>query len=382
MFGSGCLPRFLYFIFGVLLHCFILQQPAFAYRINQWELVPLASIFETYDDNVTYARDNTKSDYITTASVGLEATYEEKTRSLKLSGRISQQFFKDNSGYDNNSEDLSVEFRQEFSPYERISVTDSFTHAEEPRSFEDEFGRTAGRYSYYRNRLGAQFTKDVTREFSWAVRYNNEFTEYSRSDMSDSTYNRIGASAEYILAPKTQVSGFYDLSVRDFNPGEQAVINTLGAGCRQYFTSQLYLDGRTGFDFIHSYNDENYAKPFVSLELTQELDPTTRANIAYSKQYTTNASTQDLFDQWRFSAGWVNQLLPRLGIAFNGFYGEGTYKVINIKDEFQGASCGLLYEVSPEITATLMFSYSTTDSNTDDRDYDKNTVTLGLRASF
>ncbi|HOW43240.1 MAG TPA: outer membrane beta-barrel protein [Candidatus Omnitrophota bacterium] len=362
--------------------CFCAPARAHAYLINGWDLKALGSLSVSYDDNITYAQTNEKDDYITTASVGLDAAYEGKTQNLAFTARINQQFFDKYSDFDNTSEHINARYNRELNPYERFSLSDTFTHAEEPSSFEDEFGRTSGRYSYLRNRFNASYSRDFTKEFTGSLRYANEITDYSRNDMSDSYYNRFGVSGDYIFSSKTQGSISYDIAVREFDPGASATINSLGAGGRHYFTSQVYLDGKTGYDFIRSFNNRNYVKPFFQVTLTDDLDATTRASISYSKQYTTNSSTQDLFNQWQFSAGLGNQIFRRLGLGVNAFYGEGTYTVVDVRDTFQGINVGLVYDVADNIKANVSYAYSQTDSNSDTRDYEKNAVTCGLTVLF
>jgi len=117
---------------------FAYQGNAWAFRLGKIEIKPHASVYETYDDNVTYVKENKISDYITKPSVGALMIYEGKTTSLMVDGNYYHEFYADNSGFDNNGGDVSAELNSELSKYDRISLRDSFSKTYEPRSFEGQ----------------------------------------------------------------------------------------------------------------------------------------------------------------------------------------------------------------------------------------------------
>ena len=360
----------------------LLPAQSFAYQIGAVDLKVLGSVYETYDDNISLTKTNKKDDYITNASVGLLAKYEGKTEGLSFSGRVAQHNYMDNTNFDNTSEDFTLSGQKEFSAYDRATIKNTFTHAEDPSSFEDEFGRTSGRYSYYRNKFNMAYSRDFSKEFTLIGRYFNDVDTYSRSDMSDSVQNRIGFEGDYIVSSHTTAYGAYDFTQRDFDPGSKALTNSLYAGARQFFSSQLFLDAATGVDFIKSYNDKNYEKPRFTLSLTDDLDETTRASITFDKRYFTNSSTQDLFNYWQTSANLSRRIFQRLGMNMSGFYGKGTYTTMNIKDTLKGASTGLNYDITEYITANVSYTYSKTTSNDASRDYARNVVSTGINIEF
>jgi len=362
----------------------ILTMPAWcsATQLGAFDVKVLTSLTETYDDNVAYTSTNEKDDFITRARIGLSALYEAKTESLELRGNIIHHKYADYDNYDNTSEDLSVTAHKEFSAYDRAIFSDTFTHAEEPSSFEDEFGRTSGRYSYNRNRLNIAYSREFSKEFTLIARYLNDFDTYSRSDLSDSMQNRIGFEGDYMISSDTTVYGMYDFYHRDFDPGSSATINSFSAGGRQYLTDHTFADAGLGYDLIHSFNNKDYIKPHFSASLTDDFDETTRLSASYDKRYYTNASTQDLFDYWRASLAFNKRLLQRLGFNTSVFYGKGRYTTFDIKDTLKGAAAGLSYDVSDNVTAGLNYSYSKTTSNYASRAYERNTISVSITAAF
>jgi len=101
-----------------------IQGNAWAFRLGKIEIKPHASVYETYDDNVTYVKENKISDYITKPSVGATMIYEGKTTSLMVDGNYYHEFY--------------AELNSELSKYDRISLRDSFSKTYEPRSFEGQ----------------------------------------------------------------------------------------------------------------------------------------------------------------------------------------------------------------------------------------------------
>lgn len=361
---------------------FIGFQNAYAYRIGNADLKITTSVTETYDDNITYASANAKEDYITNLLLGADLVYEGKNNSSVFSGNLNYENFADNASFNNLAQDFSAIYRQELSKFDRFSVKNTFVHAEEPRSFEDEFGRTSGRYAYFRNIITAGYSRDVSKNMAINADYTNEIDTYSRSDLSDAYLNAIGLGAEYAISSQTILLAGYNFSMRKFDPGTSAFTNALNAGIKQYFTPQLSLEGKAGIDFIRSYDKKNYTRPLFILSLVDEVDAATKFNLSFKKEYFNNAYSQDLFNQWRISAGLNRQLLARLSTNISAFYGNGEYVESGTSDDLRGINCGFSYDLRHNMKLNLSYAYSETDSNVSTREYKKNAVNLGIKVDF
>jgi hypothetical protein len=375
---------FFHHFLKVLLSIFLLalSWPALAYQVGNVEINTSAAVRETFDDNITYLNTDPKGDFITTATLGLSAKYEGKAQSLDFLGQVHQEIFARNDNFDNTSYDFNLNFQKELSHYDRISIKNLFLHAQEPRSSEDAFGRTSGRYSYYKNRFSLGYSHDFSEQISLTGSYANEADLFSLSGQSDSYLNRIGVSLEDALSSTAILLFSYDLSYRNFDPGKNALTNTLATGLRYYFTKQLYLEGNTGLDIIDSYDNRTYFKPLINLSLIDDVDKNTRANITFSHKYSTNAYEQNIFNYTQISGSVTRRLLERLAVSLNGFYGEGKYIGIDIKDKLTGAGIGFAYDIGHNIKATLNYNYERTHSNVDTREYAKNSISLGLEVDF
>jgi len=359
-----------------------LSGSAFCFNYKGIDVKVRCSGSESYDDNITFVNKNERKDFITDISLGLGLKYEGKTHSIELGGNIYQQLFAKYHTFNNTSEDLTLDFRQEFSKYDRITLKDVFTHTYEPRSFEDVFGRTPGRYSYFKNRLDLAYTKDITRQFSIGAKYSNEVNDISKEDINDSYLNIAGLEATYFPSSNILFMLSYDFTCRNFNPGSSATTHTVASGLRYYMTKQFYFDGRAGIDIINSYDNKNYAKPVILASLVNDIDENSRASISFAKRYYTKAYAQDLFDYWETRGTFTTQLYKRLGCSISGFYGEGEYIPVDVTDKLRGVSVAFTYDLSESSKGNLRYTYSDVTSTIDTREYNKNKIFLGISYEF
>lgn len=360
----------------------LLASKAYSYDFGNLKLNIVGEAGETYDDNITYVNTNTKRDFITNLTAGILAQYDGKAGSASFTGNLTQEIFSEHHNYSNLAEDATLKFNSELTKRARMSIRDVLSHTYEYRSFEEQFGAPSGRYSYFRNRFYANLTMDILKQLALILRYQNNIDLPSRSDISDSYYNLGAAEFDYYITSKTIVMGTYDFSIRKFDPGRDAVTQSVGGGARQYMTDQLYFDLKAAVDYIMSYDKVTYYKPMFSASLTGELDKKTTATVGFEKQYYTNSYSQDIFDYWQISANLSRQLLARLKFLIGGFYGNGRYIAQGIQDNLFGLNASMEYELTRRAKAKISYSFSKTDSDQNSRDYTKNTAYAGLNMEF
>ena len=354
----------------------------YAYKISDLDLDFQSTVTHIYNDNITSAQNDKKSDHSTNVSLGVAVNWEDKHRALNFSANIAHEFFYEYDNYDDTTENFTINFLNEFSEYERLSASNSFSHTYEPITFEDAFGREKGHYSYYKNRFSIGYEKDMTKQVSLGASYGCDMDEVSQEGSSDSSMHRVGFQGQYFASTSLIFLASYDFSHREFDPGADASTNMVSVGLRKFITSQLYFDGTTGIQFLKSYNKKNYTKPHIFLLLTNELDQSAQIRLSYTKQYYTNAYTQDLFDYWQTQAEVSRQFFERLGGTASIFYGEGEYISFDIKDEVSGIAAGLNYDFRENMKGSLTYRYSKTDSTVDSREYSQNKVIAGVTIGF
>lgn len=354
----------------------------YAYKAGNVNIDITGSVSETYDDNISSVKDNKKDDLITNAAVGIASAYENKITSFRLTGAIAQHLFAQYHNFDNTSVDFSASLTHDISKYDRIIATDTFMSAEETTSLIDAFGRTSGRYRYIHNSFSSGYSHQFSSQLAIDLKYANEAYNPSRSDLSDSYLNEFGIGANYSVVSDTALLLEYEYSHRNFNPGRGAFINALSTGLKHYFTTQLYLEAKTGIQFIESYNRKNYAKPLFIASVVNDISKNTRWSFTFEKQYSTNPYTEDIFNSWEVFPEITQQLTEKLGLFFSGFYGKGKYPALGIKDTLQGVSLGVGYDIKENIKGTLFYKYSQVDSNDSSREYARNSWNAGITAKF
>src|SRR5206468_2608683 len=111
-------------------------------------------------------KENRKSDYILNLNGGLGARMNSPRTTTELIGNINQQLFYNNSGFNNTSEDAKFSFLGNPSERDRFIANDDFFHAYEPRSFEQELGRSQGRYGTFENKANLLYGRDLNSSVS------------------------------------------------------------------------------------------------------------------------------------------------------------------------------------------------------------------------
>ena len=352
-----------------------------AFTFEGYDIKLTGKAGETYDDNVAYREDNVKDDLITNLTAGIDVTKESKTWQAGLKGSVKQEVFAFNRGFNNLSEDMTLDFRKEFTKYDRVSLTDSFLHAEEPTTFEDAFGSRAGRYGYYRNILDLRYEKDMTKQMSLSAGYTSGIYIPSRSGYSDSYFNRGGLTVSFLPSSETVFSLSYDLAFRDFDPGGDIMKNTALAGIRQYLTPQIYYDCMAGADFSRSIDHKNYTTVNLMMSLTDEFSETASASVKLEKRYNDTYYSTDLSDYWQLSGTFKKRLLERLSANASANYSQGEYIRTGSTDKYFGARLGLSYDIKENIQGNLSYSYSQKDSG-GGAGYDKNVISAGVNVAF
>jgi hypothetical protein len=343
----------------------------------------VAAVAETYDSNITLAPGNEQDDFITQLSIGVVGGYEGKTSTLKGEAHIHQYLYLDHSEFNNTAQELGADWTRDFGRAGIFTLSDDFRHAEEPLDFDESLGRTSGRYSSYRNRLRAAHTYDMNSRVSVRPTYENEIAQLSREDLADSQLHRGGAELDFILGPWTILTPSYSYGVRHFSRGADVSTHSLASNLRRYLTKQVYVDAKGGVDFVeNSINDETRTRPLVGISITDELDGVTTARLAFVRQTESTAYAQESFTAWRLAGQIERQLSPRFTGAAEAFVGQGKYVDSGIEDELWGGSVRLAYEIVRDWRGFLSYRIAAVDSSQGVRDYEKNSVSVGVGAKF
>lgn len=351
-------------------------------------LVPVFEAAEIYDDNITFTKTNKRRDFITELTAGLNADYESRKHYLDFYGEIVQQLFIDNTDFSNNAQSGRLAYLYEISDQQSIRAEDRFSHYEEPRSFDDEFGRDNGRYDRARNTFKLTYAQEFNERLSAETFYGNEFNLFSRESLRDSLLNRAGTDLNYSFSSATMVSVGYEFIHRVFessggSPSSSVSTHGITTGVRRYLTKNLYLDGRAGVDLIKPDTSDLNIEPRFTISLNADVGKlSTIQFFKFEKRSSVNSFRNEVFEYWQISAGGFRQLRERLTGGANAFYGNGEYTPTGIEDNLYGFNTYMEYEISEDLSVNLSYSLSITDSNIAFREYVKNQASLKFAYAF
>jgi len=370
------------YMIHILVCCLVFVFPSRASALFEFDYDVRGSFSTSYDDNVTFSKSNKKADVINEFVVGIGLEQEGKTHNLQIEGNITQQIFANNSSFNNTAQDVMVDFQKEITKFDRIHFSNTFLHAESPRSFDDEFGETTGRFSYYKNKFKTEYMREIASDKLLKTWYGNDVYEATRADLKDWQLHNAGLGMDFIKNSTTTWSLIYDFISKNLDPGAQATMHKLASGVKYFFKKTLSMEIVAGVLLIDTYDNKNLTKPSVKITLSNKLSDTTKMNLSYKKEHYPRGSKEDFFNSWRITANFTQRLFKRLAFMITGFYGEGDFISTNIGDKFKGIKTKLIYDVRENTKAFIGYSLSKVDSSSDSRDYNKNVVELGITFNF
>jgi opacity protein-like surface antigen len=336
----------------------------------------------SYDDNVTFAYTNVTADVSQSLLAGLDLKLEGSRNKFLAQADVLHNLYMNNSSFNN----MGVVFRAsdllELSSRMHLNFLDNYERSEEPRSFDDAFGRNNGRYRTDKNNFYLGFELDVSSQMLLEWTYRNEFIGYSRDDLDNSFLNQAGGRVQYAIDDANWVGLGYEFALRDFSSGTNITNNSLAVDFGHYFTKQLQLVLKVGEDFIDQDTFGRSQQTRYEASLLNDLDETTHASLRYRRGLNSSAYSKDLFDSYQVSASLSRELTRRITVSGAGFYGQGEYQQSNIHDELLGVGAGINYALSQHLKIGLNYSYSETVSNQNVRSYRRNFVSVQTQLRF
>ncbi len=367
-------------VFCILISVFPLQAEAVRFSGN--ELSFTTDVHTGYDDNVTSASTDTVGDAYSQVSFAAKLERPSKTSKAWIQAGIRQDIYFGHSEFNNTAFNAALHADAQPSKYDLFKLDHTFVHADESQSFDDEFGRNNGRYSYIDNRIKASYKREFSEDFALITGYENRIYNPSRSSLRDSMQNSVALQGDWAMGTHTTLRGFYHLTHHDFDPGTVAWVHQLAGGVRRLITKTLYLDTRLGVNWIRDFQDDSQAGLIFDAQLTNELTDQTQTLLQFKHETTVNSSTPDVFESWRIQGGLKHDVSRRLQASAAAFYGEGEYDRTNLKDQLVGARIGVEYEVAEDIDASLGYNLTVVDSTGASRSYTKNRILFGVKAKF
>jgi hypothetical protein len=309
-----------------------------------------------------------------------------------------------------------------FSQRVSLSVRDTFVISQEPGLVNDvaQPYRTEG--DNLRNVGEANLTTVLTRQLSLVLGYRNTFTDYENEggNALQPSLSALLDRMEQIglinlrwqaLKESTIVFG-YNYQDTGYNSDEAiAIVNaapvtsdyrnqhshTAYLGLDQNLSENFIVTARGGAQLVDYYNDpftDDSTSPYGMLTLNYRYRPNSSVSVGWTYQHsatdlvsvdnTNNEITQDqnssvLFAglSHYFNARWQGKArMFWQNSTFNG----GTYD--DQTDDFFGATLGLSYFFTRNLSADVEYNFDTLSSDIPGRDYDRNRLFLGVTATY
>lgn len=336
-----------------------------------------------YDDNVAYSTEgNEQTDYITRITPGIGLRYDTVDTQVRFTTDITQEYFWVNTDNHNTSVFADLNVQHQFTKYDAVVVKNRFSRTLDPASFDEQFARVGGRFRRYQNEFDLKYLREINDKLAVSLGGGYDVNLVSRNDLIDSTVLRVSAEGSYELTSKNTLFSRYDYSRRDYEPGGTASVHTISGGARQMVTDTLSIQGFAGFDIVTAIDDDTKVRPSWSIGLTDDLNETTTFDLNVGQRYSTNPYTSDVFDSWTVDATLSRQLTAKLRGSASAYYGSGEYDEIALEENFFGGNLELAYDIRDNVQGKVAYTHTTTESNFDTREYEKNVVYLGVSSQF
>ena len=274
----------------------------------------------------------------------------------------------------------------------RLTISDSFyvTYEYEPDQYIG--AATSSRteqYFYAYNNFALSYA--WTRRFSTVANYAVSAIIYDDLDNEDRINHQLGLQGRYAWTRQTTLVGEYRFRATDYDRGGDYVSHYALVGVDHAFSKFTTGSLRVGAEF-RSYDDsifDDSTNPYVEASLVQRLNE--GFSLRWAFRYGLEDSELGGFESresFRTGVTAVYDFNPRL---------QGTASVSYVHSEFQdsifagvsdsdedyiGLQLGLSYLLYSNVRLNGNYSFTTLDSDSAFRDYDRHRISVGASATF
>ncbi len=178
-----------------LLACF----SSLVHSQEYFELTPMISVSEAYDDNIDLVKSGKQSDFITTVSPGLKLSMLKQHTTLSLTYSPSFAFYADHSDNNTVGHSGSLALDQLLTQHLSFNLTDSLIRSEDPLADQQDLaGERRTRRTYWRNSGQASFSYRFAAEDSLRAGYGNTWLDSNDPDTnSGMVHDAFGTLTHY-----------------------------------------------------------------------------------------------------------------------------------------------------------------------------------------
>lgn len=298
-----------------------------------------------------------------------------------------------------------VQLNHAFNERYKVSLFDNFAIAQEPEQVGSSPGapnsqllRAEG--SNLRNTAGLDFTAAIAPQWSAVVGYRNSYFDYDAQQFGD-FLNRIehlpSLGIRYQLSPKTVTSLNYQYGDNDYKTANErdAKSHYFFAGVDHSFTARLVGAIRAGAQFIEWNNAQggqrgDATNPYIDANLTYSYSDgsTAQLGVRHGRNATDLAGVLD--QRSTLVYGSLNhQITARLRASLVGQYQNAEFVGVTdgvgadgSSEDYLSLGFTLNYKVNTYLSAEAAYYFDRLSSKIDLRDYDRNRVFVGVRATY
>jgi hypothetical protein len=371
-----------------------------------------------YDDNIFTGNNNILSQRRVIDSWGFEVTPGVRfdipldQSSLSVSYTYGLRYFENRPGSNTDQFHIAnVNFSHNFSPRLRLDLYDSLSIAQEPEQTGSganniaTFLRAEG--SNLRNSAGMNLNYQFTPLWSGVLGYQNNYYDYS-SDLFDDMLNRMehlpSIGVRYHYSPRTVVGLNYQYGIINYSnaAGEFRDQHSqyIFASLDHSFSSRLVGAFRGGVQLVEWQNPppgagvrDTAQNPFFDASLTYNYS--VGSNVQLGVRHSRNATDVLGLEFGDFAYDQESTMVyGALNHAFTGrfrgslvgqYQNSDFYAVSNLADQgehYFNVGVTFNYRLSQYLSAEVAYYFDRLSSDIDFRNYDRNRVFFGIRATY
>jgi len=298
-----------------------------------------------------------------------------------------------------------VQVNHAFNERYKISLFDNFAIAQEPEQVGGSPGapnsqllRAEG--SNLRNTAGLDFTAAIAPQWSAVLGYRNSYYNYDAQqfgDFLDRTEHLPSLGLRYQLSPKTVTSLNYQYGDNNYKTANErdSTSHYFFAGVDHSFTARLVGAIRAGAQFIEWDNAQggqrgDATNPYIDANLTYSYSEGSTAQLGVRHGRNATDLVGVLDQQSTLVYGSINhQITARLRASLVGQYQNAEFVGVTNGQGADGSSedyislgFTLNYKINAYLSAEAAYYFDRLSSKIDLRDYDRNRVFVGVRATY
>jgi hypothetical protein len=298
-----------------------------------------------------------------------------------------------------------VQVNHAFNERYKVSLFDNFAIAQEPEQVGGSPGapnsqllRAEG--SNLRNTAGLDFTAAIAPQWSAVVGYRNSYFDYDAQQFGD-FLNRIehlpSLGLRYQLSPKTVTSLNYQYGDNNYKTANErdSTSHYFFAGVDHSFTARLVGAIRAGAQFIEWDNAQggqrgDATNPYIDANLTYAYSDGSTAQLGVRHGRNATDLVGVLDQQSTLVYGSINhQITARLRASVVGQYQNAEFVGVidgqgadGSSGDYMSLGFTLNYKINAYLSAEAAYYFDRLSSKIDLRDYDRNRVFVGVRATY